>query len=302
MSEQPIQRNIGLDLVRAIAILMVLISHTRHILHSNSELFGENLWRLSIGGYYGVELFFVLSGFLIGRILIQNLNNKKGGNTKFVKTTLIWFWIRRWFRTLPLYFLMLIVNCVLYYYLHDCNNIIEIPINWRHFVFLQNYDTAALSFFPEAWSLSVEEWFYLLVPVILYCSKKYFNSLFYGVISVIFFTSLARFIFVYSVGAENIAWDEAIRKNIFLRLDALAIGLMFAFISIKWPRIFSMCCSPLALLVALLGLGYNMFLFLGSKDFLNCFYAKTFMFNCVSLSWGLFMCYMYKECMFQSGG
>ena len=64
-------RNIGLDVIRTIAIFMVIVSHGRHILHFDSVIFGQGLWRLSIFGYYGVELFFVLSGFLIGRILVD---------------------------------------------------------------------------------------------------------------------------------------------------------------------------------------------------------------------------------------
>jgi peptidoglycan/LPS O-acetylase OafA/YrhL len=64
-------RNFGLDLVRAVAILLVLTSHGRFLL---PEFPGKIL--LANGGFFGVELFFVLSGFLIGTILIKESNGR----------------------------------------------------------------------------------------------------------------------------------------------------------------------------------------------------------------------------------
>jgi peptidoglycan/LPS O-acetylase OafA/YrhL len=94
------KRLFGLDLVRALAIILVLLSHSRNLLIS----FYPGLDFLKAGGFFGVELFFVLSGFLIGGILIKDI--QAGFDFGILKN----FWKRRWLRTLPNYYLFLIIN------------------------------------------------------------------------------------------------------------------------------------------------------------------------------------------------
>ena len=92
----------GLDLMRAIAIAMVVFSHALYIFqgYNNAIISG-----IQVIGVQGVEVFFVLSGFLIGGILLRLTKT-----TLFSRKELFHFWVRRWFRTLPLYFLMLLIN------------------------------------------------------------------------------------------------------------------------------------------------------------------------------------------------
>src|SRR5947207_12604591 len=106
MTTHPTARVFGLDLLRAAAITMVICAHGFVVLYPH---FGEPLGFFGHGGFYGVELFFVLSGFLIGQILIRaGADLAQGGNVAF-------FYTRRWFRTLPLFFLFLTVNIVFEY-------------------------------------------------------------------------------------------------------------------------------------------------------------------------------------------
>ena len=84
-----VKRNFGLDLCRAIAIIMVIISHIRGYF---SRYFYVDF--LGINGFFAVELFFVLSGFLIGKIIIKDLVVSENKDLKK-------FYLRRWFRTLP---------------------------------------------------------------------------------------------------------------------------------------------------------------------------------------------------------
>ena len=121
---QPQKKRIyGLDLVRAVAICLVLLSHGRYLIQPHIE-WASNL---RVFGFIGVELFFVLSGFLISNILIRDrfylssLNYKR----QFIQ--------RRWLRTLPNYFLFLLVNIAIYYL------VLNSPVNWSsYFLFLQN--------------------------------------------------------------------------------------------------------------------------------------------------------------------
>jgi peptidoglycan/LPS O-acetylase OafA/YrhL len=100
-------------------------------------------------GTLGVEIFFVLSGFLIGQILLRDF--EQGVNFK----KLLHFWKRRWIRTIPVYYLVLFLKFVL-------APAIGINIIW-YFLFLQN-NIYGIDFFGVSWSLVIEEWFYLLIP------------------------------------------------------------------------------------------------------------------------------------------
>ena len=113
------QRIFGLDLLRAIAILAVLFAHTAYFL---SPVAAVPLFKNTIDGFIifvsplgvlGVELFFVLSGFLVGGILIRSYLSTADFGYADVKL----FLQRRWWRTLPAYWFILIADIVLYYFM-----------------------------------------------------------------------------------------------------------------------------------------------------------------------------------------
>ena len=88
--------------MRTIAILSVVCSHFLWIYPDLNNGFTQ-LLRLS--GFMGVEIFFVLSGYLIGGILYRLVVTQQQGGRR-----LGYFLIRRWFRTLPNYNLVLLIN------------------------------------------------------------------------------------------------------------------------------------------------------------------------------------------------
>ena len=258
-------RLFGLDLLRAIAVVCVLIAHTAKIWGHTYFTHHASIY----GAVWGVEIFFVLSGFLIGTILIKVHNQDTFTSFDSVKV----FWIRRWFRTLPNYYLMLGVYILLFYLLAEDYTFFTIK-QLSYLVFLQNLTPQFphLYFFGVSWSLSIEEWFYLLFPLLLfltqYISPTKFSSLSIALATFIITPLLLR---VYISGHVNWPWDEGFRKVIPLRLDSIAIGVFVAFFKYYFPSIWERQKNNLAtvgvLLLALLAIELKF-------DFINHYDAR----------------------------
>jgi len=224
----------GLDLVRAIAVLMVVFFHSRIMLLSTTDIpyidyFISKIMFLSAPfGELGVEMFFVLSGYLIGSILIKEFTKETAVSFSTIKS----FWIRRWFRTLPNYFLILSLNSLLYFYLFNK------AFDWKFLFFIQNLFQPHPEFFAEAWSLSIEEWSYLLIPVCLLInisllkksSGNYQRSILITIILYILTFNIIRIINAFSPSYENT--DLGLRKIVIFRLDAIAYGIFVAYMSL----------------------------------------------------------------------
>jgi peptidoglycan/LPS O-acetylase OafA/YrhL len=142
-------RNGNLDVIRAAAICLVLVHHTVAL----SPIETRWIRDVAIYGQYGVDLFFVLSGWLIGGLYWRERH--KFGNVAIGR-----FWKRRWMRTIPPYAVVLLVSWLVVYVARDQ------PFDLGYLVFAQNYYERA-PFFLVSWSLCVEEHFYLLIPLLL---------------------------------------------------------------------------------------------------------------------------------------
>ena len=187
---------------------------------------------LHIFGFLGVEIFFVLSGFLIGDMLFKLFKSKKV-SFKDLK----YFWIRRWFRTLPLYFLFLIVNILI-----ALSTGFELPKSlWKYPLFLQNFSGTHITFFPESWSLSVEEYAYLLAPITLFlfymllqkALKVYKEKIFLLAsifLAVVFLISKV----VYHINHDDTLqdlefWNSNLKAIVIYRLDAIFYGFILVY-------------------------------------------------------------------------
>lgn len=214
------KRVYGYDILRATAILLVLASHSYFYIftHVNKAI------------YYafvpdGVSLFFVLSGFLIGGILIE-LVNRPDIAFRHLKN----FWIRRWFRTLPAYFCVLSVMIALDIHLFDRSFGYYI----RYLFFVQNISNGRAVVYPESWSLAIEEWFYIIVPLASFllvkltsCSRKLLLVALIGFI--ITSVAIVRCYKVYQSGISSYEdWDGSINKVLFMRMDAITFGVLGA--------------------------------------------------------------------------
>lgn len=214
----PDNRNFGLDLLRFIAILTVLIGHSTAVLTPKYYFVHRFI-------FDGVLIFFVLSGFLIGRILIRDF--QEGISAK----KLIVFWTRRWFRTLPAYYFTVLLIIVLLIFQSVAFNKIEAV---KNLIFIQNIYYRTENFFPESWSLSIEEWFYLTVPFMIFILNRILNlpikiNLVVIFIVVLLFSLSVRSYIYYDVTINSINdWDMNLRSPVITRLDSLLMGVLGA--------------------------------------------------------------------------
>lgn len=266
-------RTFGLDLFRAVAILLVVLSHGGFIIDKVLPGFPY------ISLIDGVELFFVLSGFLIGTILIRNYEE----NETFGSKELLSFWKRRWFRTLPNYYLILLVNIILV-----SSGIIKGDINqfnWKFFFFLQNFSTYFTDFFWESWSLTVEEWFYILTPLTIlafhYLLRKSVSKKWIVFLSVAAFIALPLLYRVLISGEEvdRFWYDVKFRKVVITRLDAIMYGVFFAWIRYYYLNLHRKLAWPL-FIAGILIVHYSMDF---AKQNPVGFHAKTWYFSAVGL-------------------
>jgi peptidoglycan/LPS O-acetylase OafA/YrhL len=142
-------RNNGLDTLRALAITLVFMYHYQ-VFVSGQPTFG---WASTVG-WTGVDLFFVLSGYLIGNQLLSGLARGQ-------KLSLKAFYARRFLRTLPNFYVVL----ALFFLFPAAMGGNPPPPLWRFLSFTQNLWLTPGTAFSHAWSLCVEEQFYLLLPL-----------------------------------------------------------------------------------------------------------------------------------------
>jgi peptidoglycan/LPS O-acetylase OafA/YrhL len=203
---------VQLDALRAFAIIGVLFHH--FLPTSKIATWGS--------GYFGVRLFFVLSGYLITLILLKcrGFVEEKGQSVSF---TLKQFYIRRFLRIFPVFYLVLFASFLLGHQ--------EVQENfWWHFAYGSNFLFALQGFWGEStahfWSLAVEEQFYIIWPVlIIYTPKRYLFKLIIALIaSGPIFRSLVLFSEMNSIAMETVIFSSA---------DSLGMGALFAYASHK---------------------------------------------------------------------
>lgn len=233
------QKNYGLDIARSVAILFVLIAHLSPFFKNNILIF--NL--LYHSGLYGVELFFVLSGFLIGQTLLVKVAPLF--SFKEIKK----FYISRLLKIIPLYYFVLICFILVDNFIFKTKY-----LHLYHFIFLQNFFQTETAFFAVSWTLSIQFWFYLIAPIVFLMigQKKYSpKKLIMGFIVIIIVIILLRLGYVCLL---NPSFDFGIRKNILARLDSLFIGVFFAILKLKYKLLYNKLASLFPFIISLVTL------------------------------------------------
>jgi len=224
---QPTSRIPELDGIRGLAILSVLCFHYISIQGDASPgSIVDRLQRLVILGGTGVDLFFVLSGFLIGGILLDVKDSPRYFRT---------FYARRFFRIIPVYFAwitvyVLIVRFAGKYLLALSHSGNRPPLGYlvyNHYLFLQNFyldkfHNLAGAWFDHTWSLAVEEQFYLVIPLLVYFLPRKAYKIF--LLSVIFLEPVLRIVLL----KTGILSAGLIGQLTFTRADVLAVGALAA--------------------------------------------------------------------------
>ena len=251
------QRQPGLDLLRALAIIVVVIYH--------AGIMGFPLpSRVHRWGWIGVDLFFVLSGYLIGGQLLAEVARSEHLN-------LARFYARRVLRIMPAYFVILTI----YFLLPSWREYPDMaqPL-WKFLLSVQNIALHGGTAFSHSWSLAVEDQFYLALPFILLV-------LFWrprGAILVSCFIVLSGLFLRAFLAAQNASVDGGVSFRGFqawiyyptwTRLDPLVLGVVIAAIEKSRPRLWQrLTNSAIWLWVPALALIVYA-LWLGESDYIN---------------------------------
>jgi len=216
--------------MRAMAIIMVLCSHILWIYNPNDGIIRQ---LFALFGFLGVEFFFVLSGFLIGRILYKIYMKED-----FTIKSALGFLKRRWFRTLPNYYLVLLINIIITMSLSY-----SMPKLGLYFVFLHNGFSKMSTFFPESWSLSVEEWAYIVLPISLLLFSALFKpknkNRFFLIMTLLLIALFIFFkiIYQYNTITTNLdEWNVSLKSVMIYRLDAIFMGVLCAWFSVNYSK------------------------------------------------------------------
>ncbi len=204
---------LALDGLRGIAILLVILHNSPHYAPATGLIYVVAL--IAAVGWIGVQLFFVLSGFLI----TSNLFDAQGATNYFRV-----FFARRALRIFPLYFTALALGLIVFPWLignqfpawHEQIWLWTFLFNWAH-----PLGAPALGF-PHFWSLAVEEQFYLVWPFLLYRTAP--QRLARLCVSLMVAALIIRVAMSIHLGADT----EEVYEFTVCRMDALAAGALIA--------------------------------------------------------------------------
>jgi peptidoglycan/LPS O-acetylase OafA/YrhL len=249
------KRQPGLDLLRALAIIVVVIYH--------AGIMGFPLpGRVHRFGWVGVDLFFVLSGYLIGGQMLAPLARDQPINLRR-------FFARRALRILPAYLVVLSI----YFSLPSWREYPEMSPLWKFLISVQNIGLHGGTAFSHAWSLAVEDQFYLLLPLILLFVNRWRRAaLIIPCVIVLGGIALRAFLAIQNpaeIGVSFRGFQTWIYYATWTRLDPLVFGVAMAAIEKFRPQWWQLLMN-LARWLWLPGLALIVYgLYLGEGDYLT---------------------------------
>ncbi len=227
----------SLDLARVIALGAVLFHHSTQTVNNWLQWgFGRKLSMVFGHGFIGVDLFFVLSGYLLSTQLIRIANTPLSSQPAIVRN----FYFRRLLRTWPGYFLVLLIIYFLLPHVsfaaRGASNYLS-EFSWHNLVFLSNYDLNH-SALDVTWSLCLEEQFYLLIPVLYLISSQRLRI---GLLTGICVLATIARAWIYFTKPGLVAGDYPgfwyFQANLLFHPEGFVAGLLLGEITLKnfWP-------------------------------------------------------------------
>ena len=204
--ETPKHRVASLDGLRAVSIFMVVLGHTL----SHTQL-PQPLYRFARYGEPGVDVFFVISGFLITTLLLKE--REKTGTISLGR-----FYLRRAYRILPASYAVTLMIALVWH------NRVPIRDVFYSLLYVQNFNSKASWSLGHMWSLAVEEQFYLLWPFLL---NRFFRHRYKIVIAAMVVAPLFR------TACGGLGFHQAEVEWFPSAMDALATGCLLALLKEK---------------------------------------------------------------------
>ncbi len=224
-----------IDGLRALSILWIISMHTLWMFgyHLDKQAYIKLSSRLELApffqGHLAVDIFFVISGFLISHYLFNEYQQQQTINLKQ-------FYLRRALRLLPAYFVVMVI--VAFAYPHNLNTI------WANIFYVNNFLPLQQQFMGWTWSLAIEEQFYILFPclILLVGKTKRMLSI---LVWLFLFSFVIRFVLCYSNEvqlpiATHVVVDEEqmyfyfnlIYDKSYTRYGGLIVGVIVAYLSV----------------------------------------------------------------------
>ena len=275
---QKVNRLRELDFLRGIAIVLVLLRH-QHLFQFTTKM-----------GWIGVDLFFVLSGFLVSGLLFKEYI--KFGN---IKPSL--FLIRRGFKIYPIYYLIYI----LYLVPKIIKNQFEIKGFLADIFFVQNYVWGWGWSYVPTWSLAVEEHFYFML--VLFLAFVFRNKLIDKSFSLVYrkinyFQTILVLVFVFCLllrlynNTYHTDYDEKNLTMTHLRIDSLLAGVFVAYLYYKQIELtnFFNSYKKWFVFISIPLLSFTPFI-----DFEESFFVRTIGFTMLYFAFALLLIYFLLD-------
>ncbi|HEY1608856.1 MAG TPA: acyltransferase [Paraburkholderia sp.] len=222
-------RIVELDFVRGIAIIMVMGFHF-HSVRTGIPAISIIEYPLKSFGAEGVNLFFTLSGFLIGGLLLRQYAQTGSINARR-------FIVRRIFKIWPAYYVLILFHAIVRR--HPLDSFL-----WQNLTNLQNYYGSSIA---QTWSLAIEEHFYLVLPAVLLLVAR--CRLGANALIGLFLTLCVAVLAARSIAVANGELVEAFAYTQY-RIDSLLFGVVLAAIYWMKPEVYRKVAAQRGMLVA----------------------------------------------------
>jgi hypothetical protein len=273
----------GTDLMTAIAIVVIVFTQFYSIFPQGNTMFSQIVSMLH---FLSIETFLVLSGFTIGRTLL-NVSEKREADF----SSILQFLKSSFLQIIPFYFFALVLN----YLLARAFNY-PTEYSWKYLFFAQNFQSPMPAFFSESWIIPIVVFASLFLSFSLYFYYKLFKKdtkksfLAVGILG-IFVGLFLKWNYHFSVDTTTInQWDRGLKSVVIYRLDSVCIGALFYGLNrtfnslwLKFKKLL-LILGVLGIFFIFFGIGYFRILIDTYSFFWNVFYLPV-----VSLSIAFFI-------------